>query len=347
MSPSATPDRWWRAGTATTVGSWSGEDPFEIARIVAGETPLMPALPELPGRGAGADMIGRTLALLPGLPAEVVPSGWRFTAATGPDHRRANAWLRQDLDAFEEAVYDCTAPVKLQVTGPFTLASAVELASGERAISDHGARADLAEAVAETARDHVAEVRRRLPAASTVVLQIDEPAIGAVRSGSVPTASGYRTYRSVDGQEIAKAWRLSADTVRTIDAQTVLHTCAPNVPFDLVEAAGFDGLSIDGSTIAVSDYDALGSLIDRGTALFLGCVPSDRAPGSHRQYTDRLQRWWRDLGFAPAELAARVIVTPSCGMAGLALADARRVVKVMQDIVGAVVEDPEGDHAQA
>ena len=52
-------------GPATGVGSLPGTDPVEALRLVTGELPDFPHLPELPDRGAGADLIGRLLA--PGL----------------------------------------------------------------------------------------------------------------------------------------------------------------------------------------------------------------------------------------------------------------------------------------
>ena len=49
-----------------------------------GELPDLPYLPELPARGPGAELIGRSAALLVDLPVEIVPSGWRLTAAPRP-----------------------------------------------------------------------------------------------------------------------------------------------------------------------------------------------------------------------------------------------------------------------
>jgi len=69
----------WAPGAATGVGSLPGTDPVEAAAAVVGELPLLPHLPELPARGVGADMIGRTVGLLVDLAAEVVPTGWRVT----------------------------------------------------------------------------------------------------------------------------------------------------------------------------------------------------------------------------------------------------------------------------
>src|SRR5947209_13498372 len=97
-----------------------GTDVPEAARIVVGELPEFPHLPELPGRGVGADLIGRTAALLVDLAVEVVPSGYRVAAHPGHDHRRAVDLLRWDLDALEGV----SAPViKTQVAGPWTLAA--------------------------------------------------------------------------------------------------------------------------------------------------------------------------------------------------------------------------------
>ena len=61
----------------------------EAARAIAGELPELPYLPEVPGRGVGADPVGRAIGLLVGLPAEVVPSGWRLSRRPGIDLRRA------------------------------------------------------------------------------------------------------------------------------------------------------------------------------------------------------------------------------------------------------------------
>ena len=51
-------------GPASGVGSLPGIDPAEALRIVVGELPEFAHLPELPQRGAGADLIGRTAGLL-------------------------------------------------------------------------------------------------------------------------------------------------------------------------------------------------------------------------------------------------------------------------------------------
>ena len=74
------PRELWPEGIGTGVGSLPGTDPREASALVTGETPEFPALPELPGRGVGADLIGRTAGLLVDLAVEVVPTAWRVTA---------------------------------------------------------------------------------------------------------------------------------------------------------------------------------------------------------------------------------------------------------------------------
>ena len=54
---------------ATGIGSLPGTDSQEWSRTIAGELPDFPHIPELPARGPGADLIGRTMALL----ADVAP----------------------------------------------------------------------------------------------------------------------------------------------------------------------------------------------------------------------------------------------------------------------------------
>ena len=48
-----------------------------------GELADLPHLPELPARGFGAEMVGRSAALLVDLPVEITSSGWRLTAHPG------------------------------------------------------------------------------------------------------------------------------------------------------------------------------------------------------------------------------------------------------------------------
>lgn len=75
--------------TATGVGSLPGEDIDAALGLVFTELPDLPHLPELPGRGPGADMVGRTAGALADLHVDLQPSGWRLVSRAGIDERRA------------------------------------------------------------------------------------------------------------------------------------------------------------------------------------------------------------------------------------------------------------------
>ncbi|MGH3673235.1 MAG: methionine synthase, partial [Pseudonocardiaceae bacterium] len=189
-----------------------GTDALEAARTVIGELPGLPYLPELPDRGAGADMIGRTAALLVDLAVELVPSGYRVTARAGRDHRRGVDLLRTDLDALEEAADSAGVrprAVKVQAAGPWTLAAEVELRTGHKVLTDPGALREFAASLGEGLRLHAAEVNRRLGAAT--VVQLDEPGLPAVLAGGVPTPSGYGTVPAVPDGDAAELLRSVLD----------------------------------------------------------------------------------------------------------------------------------------
>ena len=125
-------------------------------------------------------MTGRGVAVMAALGADLQPAGWRLTDAPGVDQRRARSLLAQDLDGFEEQSQGYAGTVKVQVAGPWTLAATVERPRGDKVLADFGARRDLAQALAEGLRDHVADLRRRVPNAAGIVVQVDEPALAAV-----------------------------------------------------------------------------------------------------------------------------------------------------------------------
>ena len=68
----------WPAASATGVGSRPGTDPRGAMAVVLGELPELPHLVELPNRGPGADLIGRTANLLVDLPVQTTERGWRL-----------------------------------------------------------------------------------------------------------------------------------------------------------------------------------------------------------------------------------------------------------------------------
>ncbi|MFD6872975.1 methionine synthase [Streptomyces sp. NPDC054904] len=324
--------------SATGVGSLPGGDAREAAKTVTGSFEEFPYLAELPARGPGADMIGRSLGLLVDLYAHVEPSGWRISDRPGRDTRRARSWLGEDLDALEEFTQGYRGKLKVQAVGPWTLAAALELHGGEAVLQDAGACRDLAASLAEGLREHLADVRKRIPGAE-VVLQYDEPSLTAVLLGRVRSASGYRTYRAVDRQVVEGTLR---DLFAVHDGEVVVHSCAPEVPFGLLRRAGAAGVSFDFSLLTEREDDALGEAVEGGLKLFAGVVPgTDAALSDPGGSVMGVRKLWRRLGLAPGTLAESVVVTPSCGLAGASPAYARAVQAHCVRAARSLADNPE------
>ena len=329
--------------TATGVGSWPGDGSggpdgaayAEAVRTVLGEAPDLPWVPEMPGRGATAGMVGRTLAVVAELGADLQPAGWRLTSGAGVDQRRARSLLGQDLDTVEELAEGLTGAVKVQLTGPWTLAATVERPRGDKVLGDHGARRDLAQALAEGVVDHVADVRRRLPGVERLVVQLDEPALAGVMAARVPTASGFGRHRSVDRPEASEAlgWVLSA--IAAAGAEPWVHACAPGTDWALVRGAGARGLVVDLDVLGAADHDVLAEHLEGDGSVALGVLPGTD-PGAAAAWpgdayvVERASRWLDMLGLDPAEDAAGLVLTTACGLAGATPAWARRSTALLR-----------------
>ncbi len=313
--------------TATGLGSWPGTDVREALRVVrgelAGEVPEgvggMPYLPELPHRGPGADMLGRAAHLLVDLPVDLQPQGWRLVDRPGRDHERTASWWRQDLDELAEAFDGWVGPLKVQVTGPWTLAASLWLPLGDRVLSDRGATRDLAGSLAEGVAAHVADVRRLVPGAE-VVLQVDEPMLTTVLLGRVRSDSGYRVLRAPGRGEVVGG--LSGVLAGAGADLTVLHTCAADPPVDLLAESRPSALSLDLARLDEARWEQVAAAVESGQALWAGVLPTSGAAPSPDAALEPLLRGWRDVGLPRRDLAG-VAVTPACGLAGAAPDEAR------------------------
>jgi methionine synthase II (cobalamin-independent) len=330
---------------ASGVGSWPGTDAADYAeavRLVLGEAPDLPYLPELPGRGVGAAMTGRTLAMIGDLGFDLQPAGWRLTDRPGVDLRRARSLLAQDLDQLEDLAQDFHGVLKVQLAGPWTLAATVERPRGDKLLADHGARRELAQALAEGVAVHLADVRRRV-AAAHVVVQVDEPALAAVLAGAIPTASGFGRHRVVHPPEASAAL---AEVLSRAGTEPWVHSCAPGTPWQLLRGAGAQGLSGDLSLLDAAELDVFAEALDAGERVALGVVPAVEPPTvpSQTALIERVLRLLDVLGLDPDTVAGRLVITPSCGLAGASPGWARQATELCRTVAGAlrgVSEDTE------
>ena len=312
---------------ATGIGSWPGTSVrdalAQVREILDGD---LPYLPELPARGPGADMVGRTAGLLVEMPVDLQPVGWRLVDRPGRDATRTAALLREDLDELAEAFDGHTGRLKLQVAGPWTLAASIWLSRGERMVVDEGASRDLVDSLAEGIRLHVAAVRRLVPGAQ-VVLQVDEPSLPTVLAGRLPTSSGFGRLPSLDPQVAAAGLKA---VLAAHDGETVLHCCAAEPPLPLLRSAAPAALSLDTSLLRPRGWEGVAVAVEDGIRLHAGAIPTDASVTRPQAVADRLVDAWRRIGM-PLTTLADVVVTPACGLAGAAPEVARTIQRAAVD----------------
>ena len=244
--------------TAFGLGELPGTDLAKAAEIVVGESPT-PHIPQLPDRGLGSDLIGRTAALLD-IPIDRGPRSWRVAT----QHRAAKDQMARDLDVLEEVWAGQVSEVKVQLVGPWTLAARIEMANGHRMITDPGALRDVTDALREAIGAHRADVEKRFGART--ILQLDEPALPDVMQGRLPGATDFETIRAVPEPH---------ERLSLFDAH-LLHTTA------LVDA---DWLTVDVAALDAAGKDRVAALLENGTRLAI--APEE--PKRVLRFLDELQ----------------------------------------------------------
>ena len=333
--------------TASGVGSWPGTDPRQAAEVVVGELAgALAHIVELPARGVGADMLGRAGALLIDMAIDTVPRGYRIAARPGAVTRRAVSLLDEDMDALEEAwemagLRGGGRAVKVQAPGPVTLAAGLELANGHRAIIDSGALRDLAASLAEGVAAHRAALARRLD--TPVVVQFDEPSLPAALGGQLTGVTALSPVAALDEAVAGALLDTCVAAVGAMDSGVVLHSCAAQLPWNLLQRTTIGAVSVDAGTLRAADLDGIAAFVESGRTVMLGVVPGtapERRPSAEEvaaavvAVTDR-------LGFGRSALRDRIGVTPACGLADATPEWARTAIGLAREAAEVFAEDPD------
>ncbi|RLP11624.1 uroporphyrinogen decarboxylase/cobalamine-independent methonine synthase family protein [Propionibacterium australiense] len=301
---------------ATALGSFAGTDYAACCHAVLGELEHRAPLPELPARGPGADMIGRTASLLPEMPFDLSPAGWRLCQGPSLIARRARRRLADDREIFTEIMQDWPGVPTITLAGPLALAAGLDLPRGGRAAGDHGARHDIAQSWQAGVSDFLRETVRL--AGRAFAVQIDEPSLAMLLDGELPDESGRHRLPPVDAQEARRILSRSVETARAGGDQVVVHCCADDPHLEVLGQIGADALSLDVRDWVQDRVDELAQWCSAEPArgLWLGLVGADEADLGGTVIAQRFSQARARLDVA--EGSPRLdgwAITPACGLA--------------------------------
>lgn len=320
-------------GTVTSIGSLPHRDPDVAADFVLRHSRVLPAAPQLPRRTPLEGMVAQaargiegvtvrpdgSLAVVPGLEAGT-PIRPSFDGAS-----------HAGLLAFLSAAAGRTGAVKLQLTGPVTLGTALVEAGADPEVAY-----PLAASAVRAEGGALLELcRRRLPDAPLVVF-VDEPIL--VRPLPLP-------------MEQVVDLVSSALAPLEVDAVTGVHCCG-STDWRIASLAGATVLSIPVDAIdTLANATVLAGHLDRGGWVAWGAVPTSGPVGTdaERLWRRLVSVWDRleDLGCDPTLLRGQALVTPACGLAGHGLSQAARSLQLAAAVGARVAESAQGLRSSA
>lgn len=310
--------------TAYGLGVLPGTSLIDAADVIISETGQLPHIPQLPARGISSDAVGRTAALLESVSVDRGPRSWILTDRPQLLTRRVEDQLSRDLDGCEEAWGTTLETVKVQVTGPWTLAGSIELANGHRVLTDGGALRDLTDALIEGIRTHVADVHRRFGA--EVIVQLDEPLLPIVNAG-MPGASDFHPVRPVHAKDLAE---LLSRVVGGVPGPVYLNQTGYAPLWSVARESGVETVQVTVDQVSgTTQLDSLGQAISSGLRVGLG-ITTPRA--TEREVMGQIARLWDELGLDPALLDTQVDIHPRGGFPTGSLLDAARAYRLAATI---------------
>ena len=334
------------------LGPWPGTEVLEAQTVVVGELAApasgltgVPSLVELPQRGPHAGPAGRAAAVLVDVPVELGPHGWRLADRPGADLLRCRSALTEDLDALAIAAHGYAGPLALAVRGPWSLAATLDLARGDRVLSDAGAVRDLVASLGEGLAGLLGRLRVAVPGAEPVVV-LREPVLDRVIGGGVETFSGAGRFPAVPAERVSGALAELVGRVRALGGTTLVHAVTASQPTELaaLAGAGAEGLGCAAAGMSAAGWEAVATAVEGGTRLWSGLSPAAAGSDAVRTAADAVTGPWRALGL-PASGLADVVVHVEGGDGSLLRAGpagARDALRHAVRVAGEVAERAEG-----
>jgi methionine synthase II (cobalamin-independent) len=205
------------------------------------------------------------------------------------------------LHAFLAAAAGRTAPIKVQLAGPVTLA----LAFAQSGMPIDDALHVSTRAVQARAGALCRLVAERLPG-TPVVAFLDEPGLVAFGTDRLP----------VEANALADIVSGALAALQP-SAATAVHCCGPT-DWRVVTLAGPDIVSLP-VAVAVAAGVTIADFLDRGGWVAWGVVPTDGPVAEAEHHWRALTSAWCELtalGCEPNRLRQQALLTPECGLCG-------------------------------
>ncbi|SMY12696.1 hypothetical protein [Brevibacterium jeotgali] len=288
---------------AATTGVWADVDPREAASrgatLAAEASGLLPfplmSTPAAGGTRWAADALGMATQLLPDLPVDIGPVGWRLlggraaTAARTLDARREQSRIGRVLDALGEYAESSGLPVLVSVPGPWTLVRRLGLPDESPVLRDAGARRDVLQSYAQGLLDLRERIHRivgggavpEVPADSEVPAESEAAAALAAAAvdpaGSPATATGSS---GADSPAASSSASPAASPTASSAASPVASSVDPlnRIRIRLVEE-DLDAI-LTGTVPTVSGFRTLPAVPDTQVLAALRSVVARTGPGT-------------------------------------------------------------------
>lgn len=331
----------------TGIGPWPGTEPLQAQTTVMGDLTDVPSDVEglpftvlLVDRGPWGEALGRSVGLMVDLPAELGVHGWKLTDHPGADLTRARSFAGEDLDALAVAAHGYAGPLVVPVLGPLSLAARVDLARGDRVLSDPAAVRDVSDSLAAGLAEHLTALVRAVPGAVPRVL-IHEPLLAQAVAGVIPTFSGRGQLRAIAGPVAAERIGAVVTAARAAGAAALtVHVGTGWGVIAAAKAARADAVGLEVGSVSEPGWERVAEVVEGGLGLWAQLPPAASSQGAGPDATGHAETLvgpWRRVGLPVKDLADVVLVagrpdgswTPDRARA--ALNDVIRAARVVVD----------------
>lgn len=295
---------------AAMSGPWPGKNLLDAIYRVRGELgdPYTSSLPLLPARAFTATLLARSLAVLEGLQADVTAEGWRVTEGYAAPSQAARSLLASDINALADVVGSEKSPnqqpLTLTLLGPISLAAQTVLTNGEALISDAGARRDLAQSLLAGLPALISQLAQAAPG-QTVRILWQEPQLAQALDGTLPSSSGYRTWRALDRREVLGLLEDVTQQLADLGAEAIMALDYPALAPEI--QAAIPALQVPVDQLTTRQWEPLAALIESGRPLYAQALhPLYYRPAG--ETAQKLWSTWRDLGLPKEALPSLTLL---------------------------------------